>query len=105
VLPLLVTGNVPSSLTLITLMMEAIRFSETSVLPRTTCSNIPQDDIIQSPPLEPQIIHNINGLGSVAGTFVFPVRHELGFYIIEDSIHHSHRENLKSYMALANWDL
>jgi hypothetical protein len=31
-----------------------------------------------------------------------PVRYELGIYISEDAILHSHRrENLKSYMALA----
>jgi hypothetical protein len=32
---------------------------------------------------------------------VFPVRYELGFYIPEDDILHSHRrENLKSYIRL-----
>jgi hypothetical protein len=32
------------------------------------------------------------------------VRYELGFYIPEDDIFHSHcRENLKSYIALADW--
>jgi hypothetical protein len=32
---------------------------------------------------------------------VFPVKYELGFYIPEDAILHSHyRENLKSYMDL-----
>jgi hypothetical protein len=32
---------------------------------------------------------------------VFPVRYELGFYISEDGVLHSHRrENLKSYMEL-----
>jgi hypothetical protein len=32
---------------------------------------------------------------------VFPVRYELGFYIPEDGILHSHRrEDLKSYIAL-----
>jgi hypothetical protein len=35
-----------------------------------------------------------------------PVRYELGFYIAEDGIHHSHRrENLKSYIALISWAL
>jgi hypothetical protein len=34
------------------------------------------------------------------------VRHELGFYISEDGIIHSHRrENLKSYRALSGWTL
>jgi hypothetical protein len=37
---------------------------------------------------------------------MFPVRHELGFYIPEDDILHSHRrENLKSYIALTGWSL
>jgi hypothetical protein len=37
---------------------------------------------------------------------VFPVRYELGFYILEDGILHSHsRENPKSYTALAGWVL
>jgi hypothetical protein len=37
---------------------------------------------------------------------VSPVRYELGFYIPEDDILHSHRrENLKSYMALTGWTL
>jgi hypothetical protein len=43
---LLVTANVvPSSLTLFTLMMEAIRASETTVLTRATKQHIPEDGI------------------------------------------------------------
>jgi hypothetical protein len=35
---------------------------------------------------------------------VSPVKYELGFYIPEDDIFHSHcRENLKSYIALTGW--
>jgi hypothetical protein len=35
---------------------------------------------------------------------VSPVKYELGFYIPEDDILHSHRrENLKSYVALTGW--
>jgi hypothetical protein len=35
-----------------------------------------------------------------------PVKYELGFYITEDDILHSHRrENLKSYIALKAWTL
>jgi hypothetical protein len=35
-----------------------------------------------------------------------PVRYELGFYIPEDGILHSHRsENLRSYIALTGWAL
>jgi hypothetical protein len=37
---------------------------------------------------------------------VSPVKYELGFYIPEDDIHHSHRrENLKSCIALTGWTL
>jgi hypothetical protein len=37
---------------------------------------------------------------------VSPVRYELGFYIPEDGILHSHCcENLKSYIALTGWSL
>jgi hypothetical protein len=37
---------------------------------------------------------------------VSPVTYELGFYILEDDILHSHfRENSKSYIALIGWTL
>jgi hypothetical protein len=37
---------------------------------------------------------------------VSPVKYELGFYIPEDDILHSHcREDLKSYIALTDWAL
>jgi hypothetical protein len=36
---------------------------------------------------------------------VFPVRYELGFYILEDDILHSHRrEKLKSYITYNHFD-
>jgi hypothetical protein len=35
-----------------------------------------------------------------------PVRYELGFYIPEDDILHTHRrENLKSYLELTGWSM
>jgi hypothetical protein len=48
VLRLLVTANVPSTPILVTLMMEALNSSETSVLIRFTLSHIPEDAIPHS---------------------------------------------------------
>jgi hypothetical protein len=81
---LVVIANVdPSSLILFTMMMEAQSSFETSVLTRATRRNIREDGILQK-------------------RNVFPVGYELGFYIPEDGILHSHRhENLQSFMWIS----
>jgi hypothetical protein len=48
---LLVTANaVPSSPILVTLLMEALRSCETSLITRVTRRNIPEDDLLRSIP-------------------------------------------------------
>jgi hypothetical protein len=47
-LKLLVTAHVPRSTILSTLMVEALRFPETSILTRATLRHITGDDILRS---------------------------------------------------------
>jgi hypothetical protein len=63
VLQSLVTANiVPNAPILVTLAMEAIFFSETSVLTRSRRCNIPEDDILHSHRREkPQILYILKG--------------------------------------------
>jgi hypothetical protein len=91
----------------VTLMMEAMRSSETSVLRITARRNVQEDAILHS--------HRLENLKSyIALTSwalwqrcnVSPLKYELGFYIPEDGILHSdRRENLKSYIALTGCTL
>jgi hypothetical protein len=57
---LLVTDNVvPRSPIFVTLVVEEPSSSKTSTLTRASRRNIPEDVIFQSPPWEPQILHNL----------------------------------------------
>jgi hypothetical protein len=91
-----------SSPILVTLTMEALRSSVTSVLTSATLRNIPEDGILHSH--RRGIIKSyiaLTGWSLYRRRNMSPVNYELGFYIPEDDILHSHRrENLKSYISL-----
>jgi hypothetical protein len=87
-----ITFAVTSSLTLVTLMMEALSSSETPVHTRATWRNFPEDDILHSHRRE-----NLKSYITLTGWTlqrrrnVSPVKYELGFYVPEDDILHSDR--------------
>jgi hypothetical protein len=85
---LAVTANVvPISLILVTLMMEAIRSSEMSVLTRATRRNILENGVFHS-----QLRKNLKSYLALTGWAlqrrrnVSPVKYELGVCIAEDVI-------------------
>jgi hypothetical protein len=88
VLRLLVTAKVvPSSPILVTLMMEAPRSSETSVLTTVTLRNIPEDANLHSRRRENFKSHiALNGWAPWLRRNVFPVRYEPDFNIPEYGI-------------------
>jgi hypothetical protein len=93
---LLVTANAVPISPIITLMMEALSSSETSVLTRAARRNIPEEGILHSHCSE----NNKSYIALTGWTLywrrnVSPVKYEMGFYIPEDNILHSQcSENL-----------
>jgi hypothetical protein len=85
---LLVTVYVaPRSPINVTLMMEAIRSSDTSVLIRATRRHIPEDGTVHSDRRENLKSYiALNGWALQRRRNVFPVRYELSSYIPEDGI-------------------
>jgi hypothetical protein len=81
----LVTASVvPGSPILVTLMMEALIFSETSVLTRATRRNIPEYDILHSHCREnPKSYIALTGWSLQWRSNVFSVKYELAFHFRE----------------------
>jgi hypothetical protein len=77
--------------------MVAIRSSETLVLTRATLCHILEDGILRSHRREYFKSYTaLTGWAPQRRRNVSPVRYELGSYITEDDILHSHRRYLKS---------
>jgi hypothetical protein len=99
VLQLLVIAKVvPNAPTFVTLMMEAKRYSATSVLTRITRHHITEDTILHSH--RPENLKSyiaLTGWTQYRRRNVSPVKYELEFYIPAEDILHSHRrDNLKA---------
>jgi hypothetical protein len=113
---LLVTAKVvPSTPILVTLMMEATRSSETSVLTRATLRNIQESCIVHSRSvLRLQVTANVPS-SPILVTLIMETIYSSEMSILtratrrnipEDDILHSHRrENLASYITLTGWVL
>jgi hypothetical protein len=83
----------------VTLMMDTVGSSETSVLTRATRRNVLEDGTLRSHRRENLKYYiALTGWALYRRQNVLPVRYELGSYIPEDGILHSHRrETLKPY--------